>query len=119
MKLHSENGPQRLYVSEVDSRMYEIRAETYTVSKWIETSKWESKDPADKADVEAEYVRLRLELSVHFADDADVDLIGEPTRAIGVSTGKRIRLPGWPGGVPAIALLMWQAYWPPAPEEPA
>lgn len=116
MKLVSEKGRSRVYRRD-DGEYIEVRAQEQGFLFRLELATYESHDPADKAIIEKHYRALGADLSAFFAEHEEYEPIGEPDRTIGV--GFKIRLPGWPGGVPGVALMVQQGYWPPAPEEEA
>lgn len=116
MKLYSETRTSRIYQSDVDPDLFtEVRLEVKGFYRVIERATYESHDPADKARIETVFTILRRELAVWGADQEELEFIGEPTRNTGT---------GWPDMevepdlfVPVVALILEQAYWPPAPTE--
>jgi len=114
MKLISDDGRQRIYLSD-DGTHYERRAEMTMRYRLIEKATHDSHDPADKARVETVYKFLRMELAAWFAEHDELDLVGEPVRQVGVGTPDVEPEPGLK--VPSIALIVEQVYWPPAPTE--
>jgi len=118
VRLVTEANRARIYVDD-GGEYHEVRLMSQLFQRPIEKATYESQDPADKALIEKWYRALRADMAAFFAEHDEHEPIGEPERAVGVGKNLRVRLPGWPGGVPAVVLLVEQGFWPPAPEEEA